>query len=62
MVGRVSFMERSDWHWISMPAHSWKIWLGIFIFRELMVLVVLALISSLSRTNAWKVALTGSFM
>ena len=39
---------RSDWHWMRVPHHSWKTRLGIFIFRLLIALVMLALISSAS--------------
>lgn len=42
--------------------YSWKTRLGIFIFKELMALVMLALISSLSYTNASKFALIGSLI
>ena len=40
-------MERSDWHWIKILHHSWNTRFGIFIFKLLMALVVLALISQM---------------
>lgn len=42
------FILRSDWHWMRVPHHSWKTRLGIFIFRLLIALVMLALINSAS--------------
>lgn len=37
MVGSVFFMERSDWHWIRILAHSWNTRLGIFSLRVAVV-------------------------
>ena len=57
----VFFMLRSLWHWIRVLHHSWKIRLGTFIFRVLMVEVILALSISDSVMNASKWDFTGGF-